>query len=56
VSNSGDFQLIRCIINSVTGDFTCVADTPRSFDVAWVTDGLETVLETTNRVELVWVR
>jgi hypothetical protein len=52
VSNSADFQILRCVFNNVTGDFSCVAPSaPITFDVTWVTDGFSTLTEHTEFLE-----
>jgi hypothetical protein len=52
VSNSDSFFLIRCVINQVAGTFECAPATDNKlFDLTWVTNGIGTVSETTQRVE-----
>jgi hypothetical protein len=39
------FVVTRCVINLVTGDFTCAPTGPSTFDLTWTKDGFGTTLE-----------
>jgi hypothetical protein len=43
----------RCVINTITGSFACAPATPKSFDLAWVRNSIQTIDEKTTRVETI---
>jgi hypothetical protein len=52
VTTPASFMLQKCIVNIITDEFTCHLTTePITFDLSWVTNGLHSISEKTERTE-----
>ena len=44
------FPITRCVINLISGDYTCGETTARTFDLSWTRNGFSTQYERTQRL------
>ena len=51
LTTPADYGVFQCIINTITGDFTCAPTAPLVFDLTWLGNGFGSVHEQTRRVE-----
>ena len=51
VTTPTTYLVNRCVVNTVSGEFSCAPTTPLTFDLTWVKNGIGTVFEHTRRRE-----